>query len=74
MIILATQAKADSSTYIFNHSTIVSSFLDEWKIATVIPVLKSRHPNMPGNYAPISIFSAISKIMERIIYNQFTII
>ena len=74
MIILATQAIADSLTFIFNHSTILSSFLDEWKIATVIPVLKSRHRNISRNYAPISIFLAISKIMERIIYNQFTII
>ena len=62
--ILATQAIADSLTYIFNRSTILSSFLDVSKIARVIPALKCRHRNMPGNYAPISIFLSISKIME----------
>ncbi len=32
---------------------------------------KNGHPNLPGNYRPISVLPTISKIMERILYNQF---
>ena len=70
MIRMATPAIADSLTYIFNQAVTLASFPDEWKIATVIPLFKSGHRNMPGNYRPISILPAISKIMERILYNQ----
>ena len=70
MIRMAASAIADSLTYIFNQAITLASFLDEWKIARVIPLFKSGHRNMPGNYWPISILPAISKIMERILYNQ----
>ena len=70
MIWMAAPAIADSLTYIFNQAITLASFPDEWKIARVIPLFKSGHRNMPGNYRPISILPAISKIMERILYNQ----
>ena len=64
MIRMAAPAIADSLTYIFNQAITLPSFPDEWKIARVIPLFKSGHRNMPGNYRPISILPAISKIME----------
>ena len=67
---MAAPAIADSLTYIFNQAITLASFPDEWKIARVIPLFKSGHRNMPENYRPISILPAISKIMERILYNQ----
>ena len=70
MIRMAAPAIADSLTNIFNQAITLASFPDEWKIARVIPLFKSGHRNMPGNYRPISILPAISKIMERILYNQ----
>ena len=70
MIKMATSAIADSLTYMFNQAFTLSSFPDEWKIAKVIPLFKSGHRNMPGNYRPISILPAISKIMEQILYNK----
>ena len=70
MIRMAAPAIADSLTYIFNQAITLASFPDEWKIARVIPLFKSGHRNMPGNYRPISILPAISKIMERILYSQ----
>ena len=70
MIRMAAPAIADSLTYIFNQAITLASFPDEWKIARVIPLFKSGHRNMLGNYSPISILPAISKIMERIFYNQ----
>ena len=67
---MAAPAIADSLIYIFNQAITLASFSDEWKIARVIPLFKSGDRNMPGNYRPISILPAISKIMERILYSQ----
>ena len=39
-------------------------------MARVIPLYKNGHRNIPGNYRPISVLPAISKIMERIMYDQ----
>ena len=47
-----------------------SSFPDQWKVARVTPLYKSGKRNIPGNYRPISVLPAISKVMERILYNQ----
>ena len=67
---IAAPAIADSLTYIFNQAITLSSFPNEWKMARVIPFYKSGHRNLPGNYRPISVQPTISKIMERILYNQ----
>ena len=40
------------------------------KIARVIPLFKNGKRSLPGNYRPISILPALSKVMERILYNQ----
>ena len=45
-------------------------FPDEWKVARVIPLYKSGQRNISGNCRPISVLPAISKIMERILYDQ----
>ena len=70
IIKIAALVIADSLTYIFNQAITLSSFPDEWKMARVIPLYKSGHRNIPGNYRLISILPTISKIMERIVYNQ----
>ena len=70
IIKIAALVIADSLTYIFNQAITLSSFPDELKMARVIPLYKSGHRNIPGNYRPISILPTISKIMERILYNQ----
>ena len=71
IIKIAALVIADSLTYIFNQPIALSSFPDKWKMARVIPLYnKSGHRNIPGNYRPISILPTISKIMERILYNQ----
>ena len=40
------------------------------KIARVIPLFKNGKRRLPGNYRPTSILPALSKVMERILYNQ----
>ena len=61
---------SDSLTLIFNQAIALSSFPDEWKMAKVLPLYKNGQRNIPGNYRPISVLPAISKIMEQILYDQ----
>ena len=70
IIKIAAPAISDSLTLIFNHSITSSIFPDEWKTAKVIPLYKNGQRNIPGNYRPISVLPAISKVMERILYDQ----
>ena len=70
IIELAAPVISDSLTLIFNQCMTLSCFPDEWKTAKVVPLYKNGQRNIPGNYRPISVLPAISKIMERILYNQ----
>ena len=45
-------------------------FPDELKLAEVIPFLKKADPFDKTNYLPVSLLSHISKVFERMIYNQ----
>ena len=47
-----------------------SDFPTELKLADVIPVYKKKSKNIKDNYRPVSILSNISKIYERVIYEQ----
>ena len=47
-----------------------SNFPTELKLADVIPVYKKKSKNFKDNYRPVSILSNISKIYERVIYEQ----
>ena len=70
IIRIAAPAISDSPTLIFNHSITSSTFLDERKTAKVIPLHKNGQRNIPGNYRPVLVLPAISKVMERILYDQ----
>ena len=43
---------------------------NEWKVARIIPLFKNGKRNLGGNYRPISVLHAISKVKESILYNQ----
>ena len=45
-------------------------FPEKLKIARVIPIFKKGNEELFGNYRPISILPAISKIIEKVIYQQ----
>ena len=70
IIKIAAPAISDSLTLIFNQAITLSSFPDEWKMTRVTPLYKNGQQNIPGNYRPISVLPAISKMMEKILYNQ----
>ena len=57
-------------TDIFNVAITTGIFPDEWKIARVTPVFKSRISSELSNYRPISIIPIISEVFEKVIYDQ----
>ena len=63
-------AIAEPLTRIFNMSIASGKFPMEWKAARLTPIFKKGQWSMLDNYRPISILPVISKLMERILYEQ----
>ncbi|CAB4006398.1 Hypothetical predicted protein [Paramuricea clavata] len=61
---------APSLTEIFNMSIDSDQFPSDWKAARVIPLFKKGQRSMLDNYRPISILPVVSKLVERIMYDQ----
>ena len=59
-----------SLTLIINQTLSTGIFPDTLKIAKVIPLYKKGDKALFENYRPISVLPSISKIFERIIFNQ----
>ena len=57
-------------TRIINKSLCTGIFLDQMKIAKVTPIYKSSDQCNLQNYRPVSLLSAFSKILEKIMYNK----
>ena len=62
-----------SITFIFNLSIRTGIYIDEWKLARVIPIYKSEDKRKCENYRPISILPIISKIFEGEVLTQIYI-
>ena len=69
---VAAPAVPQPLTKIFNKSIVLGQFPSEWKAARVIPVFKNGQRTMLDNYRPISILPVVSKLIERILYNQIS--
>ena len=59
-------------THILNQSLISGIFPDTLKIAKVIPLYKKDDRCIVGNYRPVSLLNALSKVFERAAYNQLS--
>ena len=57
---------------LINQSFKTSIFPTKLKIAKVIPIYKKGDPKLMENYRPISLLPTISKIFERVAYNQLS--
>ena len=68
----AASAIAPSLTEIFNMSIDSNRFPSDWKTARVIPLFKNSQRSVLDNYRPISILPVVSKIMERLLYNEIS--
>ena len=61
-------------TLLINQVLNSGMFPDKLKIAKVIPIYKKCNPSLFENYRPISLLSAISKVLETILALQQTTI
>ena len=59
--------------HIINLSISSSTFPSVWKYAKVIPLLKSldADPLLPKSYRPVALLPILSKVLEKIVFNQF---
>ena len=51
-------------------SIAIGVFPDSWKIARVAPIFKSGQTDDRSNYRPISVLPVLSRIFEKLIFNQ----
>ena len=59
-------------TYFFNLCLSTATFPKALKIAVVKPIFKNGDKHLLCNYRPISILPFMSKILEKVIYNQLS--
>ena len=60
----------DPITHIINMSLSAGIVPDDMKVAKVIPIFKSSDPKLLKNYRPISLLTAFSKLLEKIMYDK----
>ena len=70
LISIAAQELSGPCASIFNKTIRSSSFPQPLKMAEVSPIFKAKDNLEMGNYRPVSILPCISKIFERILYEQ----
>jgi hypothetical protein len=57
---------------IFNFSLTTSSFPSIWKRSHIIPLPKIKLPSDPSHFRPISSLCFLSKVLERIVFEQLS--
>ena len=57
----------------FNVALLDGVFPDELKLASVVPVFKKGDSLNKSNYRPISILPPLSKVFERLLFNQMSV-
>ena len=57
-------------THVINLSLVQGVVPDDFKSARVVPLCKKSDKARVGNYRPVSILMIISKVFERVVYDQ----
>ena len=57
---------------IFNKSLANGIFPEQFKVARVIPLYKGGNKSITGNYRPVSVLPILSKVFERVVFNQLS--
>ena len=58
---------------IINTSIVTCVFPEAWKVASVVPIFKSKGDRtIPSNFRPISLLSHLSKITEKVVCSQLS--
>ena len=55
---------------LFNKSLFAGKFPEDWKIARIAPIFKNGAKDDRPNYRPISVLPFISRLFEKLIFNQ----
>ena len=67
---MAASIVAPSPSAVFTKSILTGIYPTEWKTARVTPVFKKSVKSDLNNYRPISVIPVVSKVFEKIIYDQ----
>ena len=59
-------------TTLFNDMLQHGSLPSQFRMAHVTPVHKKGNPTLPENYRPISLLPVLSKVLERLVFDQLT--
>ena len=59
-----------SLVLVFNQSLWKGVFPEKWKVARVTLIFKSGQQSVMNNYRPISVFSSVSGIFEKLVHDQ----
>jgi hypothetical protein len=70
IIRIASPVIANSLAKIFNRAITSDSVPSEWKAARVTPLHKKGPRNLLNNYRSISILPVVSKVFEKVLYEQ----
>ena len=70
---IAADVGAPSLTCIFNQPLLTDIYPSDWKLTKVTPIFKNGSKTDLNNYRPISVIPAVTKIFEKIIYDQLYI-
>ena len=57
-------------THLINLSISSQRFPESWKVSKVVPLHKKGEAIFPKNYRPVSLLPVLSKVLERVIFEQ----
>ena len=56
---------------LFNSSLNSSMIPEQWRVADIRPMAKNKAPKGPGDFRPVSVVPALSRVLERLVVDRF---